>query len=50
MSQDLGILVLLLTERGNLACSYCYAQAWAAGGDMSYEQARKSVVSFLRSG
>ena len=43
---DRFLLVLWLTSRCNLRCSYCYAAAGPQGRDMDFETARKAVDGF----
>lgn len=40
---DRFLLVLWLTSRCNLHCSYCYASAGDGGRDMDFETARKAI-------
>ncbi len=40
-----GFLVLLLTERCNLSCRYCYVDAGGSGADMSREDAFRAIDS-----
>jgi uncharacterized protein len=50
MSPDLGFLVLMLTQRCNLSCAYCYARAGASGDDMTYDLASGSIEKFTSPG
>ena len=43
---DRFLLVLWLTSRCNLSCSYCYAGACSQGRDMTFETARKVIDAF----
>lgn len=43
---DRFLLVLWLTSRCNLQCSYCYASAGPQGRDMDFETARKAIEGF----
>ena len=43
---DRFLLVLWLTDRCNLQCSYCYAAAGPQGRNMDFETARKAIDSF----
>ena len=46
----ISFLVLLLTERCNLACRYCYVGAGKSGRDMDPETARNALAFFRPAG
>lgn len=50
MSAALDLLVLRLTDRCNLRCSYCYAEGGAQGADLPPELALSAVERFCASG